>query len=127
LRFSEEHGFRFWKQDVLWTAVHGRTPTQFLLWRWLVALVFTQVDVVRPEAAHALLPWEARGRPVTPRQIRRVMPTMLSHIGTPTRPCHPRGTSPGRAKGFHPKPATRHPVIYKTSHTKKKGAKVTVT
>jgi hypothetical protein len=127
LRFSEEHGFRFWKQDLLWTAVHVRTPTQFLLWSWIVALAFTQLYLARPEAAQALLPWEAKGRPVTPRQIRRVMPTILSQVGTPTRPCQPRGKSPGRAKGFHPKPATRHPVIYKTSHKKKKSEKVTVT
>jgi hypothetical protein len=32
----------------------------------------------------------------------------------------PRGKAPGRAKGFHPKPATRHPIIRKTS---KKGEK----
>jgi hypothetical protein len=31
-----------------------------------------------------------------------------------------RGKSPGRAKGFHPKPAQRHPVIYKTSKKQKK-------
>lgn len=127
LRFSQEHGFRFWKQDLLWTAAHVRTSDQFLLWSWMVALAFTQLYLARPEAAQALLPWEAKGRPLTPRQIRRVMPTLLSQLGTPVRPCQPRGKSPGRAKGFHPKPATRHPIIYKASTKKKKSEKVTAT
>jgi DDE superfamily endonuclease len=127
LRFSEEHGFRFWKQDLLWTGAHVRTPAQFLLWSWIVALAFTQLYLARPLGGPALLPWEAKGRPLTPRQIRRVMPTLLSQLGTPVRPCQPRGKSPGRTKGFHPKPATRHPIIYKTSTKKKKSEKVTAT
>jgi hypothetical protein len=127
LRFSEEHVFRFLKQDLLWTAARVRTPTQFVLWSWIVALAFTQLYLARPLGLQALLPWEAKGRPVTPRQIRRVMPAILSLVGTPVRPCQPRGKSPGRAKGFHPKPATRHPVIYKTSNKKKKSEKVTAT
>ena len=115
LRFSEEHGFRFLKQDLLWTVAHVRTSDQFLLWSWMVALAFTQLYLARFLGGQALLPWEAKGRPLTPRQIRRVMPTLLSQLGTPVRPCQPRGKSPGRAKGFHPNPATRHPIIYKTS------------
>ncbi len=48
LRFSEEHGFRFLKQDLLWTVAHVRTADQFLLWSWLVALAFTQLYLARP-------------------------------------------------------------------------------
>lgn len=118
LRFSEEHLFRFLKQDLLWTAARVRTPEQFLLWSWVVALAFMQLYLAHPLGLQALLPWEAKGRPVTPRQIRRVMPTILSLLGTPVRPCQPRGKAPGRAQGFRPKPATRYPVIYKTSNTK---------
>lgn len=123
LRFSEEHVFRFWKQDLLWTAARVRTPAQFERWSWLVVLAFTQLYLARPLGEHALLPWEAKGRPLTPRQVRRVMPTILWQVGTPVRACQPRGKSPGRAKGFHPTPATRHPVIYKTSNKKKTGNK----
>jgi hypothetical protein len=121
LRFSEEHAFRFLKQDLLWTAVHVRTPAQFLHWSWMVVLAFTQLFLARELGLHAFLPWEAKGRPVTLRQIRRVMPTLLSQLGTPARPCQPRGKAPGRAKGFHPKPATRYPVIHKTRKKEKKG------
>ncbi|HAG99568.1 MAG TPA: hypothetical protein DCL75_12135 [Ktedonobacter sp.] len=106
--------FRFLKQDLLWTNAHVRTPAQFLLWSWMVALAFTQLSLARELGRHALLPWEAKGRPVSPRQVRRVMPTLLLQLGTPTRPCQPRGKALGRAKGFHPKSAQRHPIVYKT-------------
>jgi hypothetical protein len=51
------------------------------------------------------------------------MPTLLWQLGTPARPPQPRGKAPGRAKGFHPKLKPRHPVIRKTSKTKKKSKK----
>src|SRR6202043_3975550 len=121
LRFSQEHVFRFLKQDMLWTAVRVRTPDQFLRWSWVVALAFIQLYLARELGLHALLPWEAKGRPVTPRQVRRVMPSILSQVGTPTHPCQPRGKAPGGAKGFRPQPAQRYPVIHKTSKKEKKG------
>lgn len=121
LRFSEEHLFRFLKQDLLWLDAHVRTPEQFVRWSWIVALAFTQLYLARPLGLQALLPWEAKGRPVTPRQVRRVMPTLLSQLGTPVRPCQPRGKAPGRAKGFRPRQAPHYPVIHKTSKKEKKG------
>lgn len=127
LRFSEEHGFRFLKQDMLWTAARVRTPDQFLRWSGGVALAFIPLSLTRALGLHALLPWEAKGRPVTPRQVRRVMPSMLSQGGTPTHPCQPRGNASGRAKGFHPKPAPRHPIVYKTSNKQKKNTTATPT
>lgn len=121
LRFSEEHLFRFLKQDLLWLRAHIRTPEQFGRWSWIVALAFTQLYLARPLSLLVLLPWEAKGRPVTPRQIRRVMPTILSQVGTPVRACQPREKAPGRARGFHPQPAPRHPVVRKTGKKQKKG------
>ena len=127
LRFSEEHLFRFLKQDLLWLEAHVRTPEQFLRGSWMVALAFLQLYLARELGLHALLPWEAKGRPVTPRQVRRIMPTLLVQLGTPARACQPRGKAPGRAKGFRPQPAQRYPVIHKTSNKQKKGKKVRVT
>ena len=124
LRFSEEHLFRFLKQDLLWLAARVRTPEQFLCWSWIVALAFTQLYLARPLGLAALLPWEAKGRPVTPRQVRRVMPTLFHVVGTPVRACQPRGKAPGRAKGFRPRQAPRYPVIHKTSKKQKKGKTV---
>lgn len=121
LRFCEEHLFRFLKQDLLWLNAQVRTPEQFERWSWIVALAFLQLYLARTLGQAALLPWEAKGRPVTPRQVRRVMPTLLSQVGTPVRVCQPRGKAPGRAKGFRPRPAPRYPVIHKTSNKAKKG------
>jgi hypothetical protein len=127
LRFSQEHLFRFLKQDLLWTQACVRTSTQFLLWSWIVALAFLQLYLARPLGLAALLPWEAKGRPLTPRQVRRVMPTILWQVGTPVRACQPRGKAPGRAKGFRPQPAPRSPVIRKTSKKQKKGKTASLT
>ncbi len=120
-RFSQEHGYRFLKQDLLWARTHVRTPEQMLLWSWVVALAFNQLYVARELGQELRQPWERNGRPVTPRQVRRVMPAILLLVGTPTRPCQPRGKAPGRAQGFHPKRATRHPYIRKTSTKHQKG------
>jgi hypothetical protein len=113
-RFSQEHGYRFLKQDLLWTRVHVRTPAQFERWSWLVVLVFNQLYLARQLGQALHRPWESTARPVTPQQVRRVMPTILLQVGTPARPCQPRGKSPGRAKGFRPEPAPRFPVVRKT-------------
>ena len=119
LRFSEEHGFRCFKQDLLWTRVHVRTPSQFDLWSWLVAIVMIQLYLARDLGQAIYRPWEPKDRPLTPAQVRRGMPTILLQLGTPARPCRPRGVSPGRALGFRPKPAPNFPVVRK--HPKKKG------
>src|SRR2546428_683527 len=99
-RFSQEHTYRFLKQELLWTHVHVRTPAQFERWSWLVALVFNQLYLARDLGQALHRPWERTDRPVTPQQVRRVMPTILLQVGTLARPCQPRGRSPGRAKGF---------------------------
>src|SRR6266516_6346469 len=113
-RFSQEHGYRFLKQALLWTRVHVRTPEQFERWSWLVALVLNQLYLARELGQALHRPWECTDRPVTPQQVRRVMPAILLQVGTPARPCQPRGKSPGRAKGFRPAPAPRFPVVRKT-------------
>lgn len=113
-RFSQEHGYRFLKQELLWNRVHVRTPAQFERWSWLVALVFNQLYLARELGQALHRPWECTCRPVTPQQVRRVMPAILVQLGTPARPCQPRGKSPGRSKGFRPAPAPRFPVVRKT-------------
>ncbi|MEO8971379.1 MAG: transposase [Ktedonobacteraceae bacterium] len=113
-RFSQEHGYRFLKQHLLWTRVHVRTPEQFERWSWVLVLVFNQLYLVRACGQALHRPWERTDRPVTPQQVRRVMPTILWQVGTPARRCQPRGKSPGRPKGFQPEPAPRFPVVWKT-------------
>lgn len=116
-RFSHEHGYRFLKQDLFWTRVHVRTPEQFERWSCLLAVAFNQLVLARELGQASYRPWEPACRPITPRQVRRVMGSILRQIGTPAHPCQPRGKSPGRAMGFHPQPAKRYEVVVK--HPKK--------
>lgn len=112
-RFSQEHGYRYLKQDLLWKEAHVRTPEQFERWSLIVSLVMNQLCLARDLGQACYRPWEGRRYMVTPRQVRRVMPTILSQVGTPARRCQRRGKSPGRALGFHPEPAPRHGVVIK--------------
>ncbi len=112
-RFSQEHGYRYLKQELLWTRVHVRTPAQFDRWSLLGSSAMNQLCVVRPLGQAQYRRWESRHRPATPRQVRRVMATILSQVGTPARSCQRRGKSPGRPLGFHPEPAPRYAVVLK--------------
>lgn len=117
-RFSQEHGYRFLKQELLWDKALVRTPEQYERWSLLVALVHNQLLLARNLGHAAFRPWE---RPcahrLTPQQVRRGMSRILLQVGTPAHVCKPRGKSPGRAQGFHPLPAKRHDVVRK--HPKK--------
>jgi hypothetical protein len=127
LRYSQEHGYRLDKQVRLGDEPRLRTPEQTERWTQIVACAHNQLVLARPLVAGIYRPWETRHAVLTLAQARRAMPTLLTQLGTPARPPQPRGKAPGRAKGFQPKPAKRHPVIRKTSkkHTKRKTATAT--
>lgn len=112
-RFSHEHGYRYLKQDLLWQEAHVRTPEQFERWSLVVSIVMNQLLLARELGQACYRPWEKRQHTVTPRQVRRVMPAILSQIGTPVHRCQRRGKSPGRPPGFHPAPAPRYEVVIK--------------
>ncbi len=112
-RFSHEHGYRFLKQDLLWEHAHLRTPEQVERWSWIVACACNLLLVAKHLGLAVLRPWESTQRPVTPRQVRRVMPTILQQVGTPALPPKPRGKPPGWRKGRQRTPAPRFPVVRK--------------
>lgn len=114
-RYSQEHGFRFEKQDLLWTAPRLRTPEQFQRWTDIVAAARNQLYLARDAVAAQRYPWEAQKRSATPRQVRRAMNQILTQLGTPAQPPQPRGKSPGRRQGTKVKPAQRYAVVYKAS------------
>lgn len=114
-RYSQEHGFRFEKQDLLWTAPRLRTPEQFQRWTDVVAAARNQLCLARPVVAAQRYPWEAQKRAATPRQVRRAMSQILTQLGTPAQPPQPRGKSPGRCLGAKVTPAQRYAVVYKAS------------
>jgi len=112
-RFGIEHGYKCDKGDLLWTAPHVRTPAQMECWTDVVRIVHNELGLARPLAQVQHRPWEATTRPLTPRQVRRVMSRIIVQVGTPAAPSRPRGKSPGRAPGTVIAPAERHPVIRK--------------
>ena len=110
-RFSEEHGYRFDKQMLLWEKPHLRTPAQFERWSHIVAIVRNHLVLARDLVEAELRPWENKQRPSTPQQVRRAMSKLLPQLGTPARPPQPRGKSPGRAKGTKMGKRARFPVV----------------
>ncbi len=112
-RFSQEHGYRYLKQDLLWTRAHLRTPEQVERWSWIVACACNQLLLSKQLGQAVLRPWESKARAVTPRQVRRVMPSILVQVGTPARSPKPRGKSPGWPKGRVRTPAPRFLVVLK--------------
>jgi hypothetical protein len=113
-RYSQEHGYRFHKQNLLWDQPRLRTPEQFERWTWLVAGVHNQLVLACPLLAAVRLPWESPTRAVTPQQVRRAMAAILATLGTPAHPPKVRGKSPGWPKGRARTPAPRFPVVKKS-------------
>jgi hypothetical protein len=122
LRYCHEHGFRFEKQMLMWDKPRFRTPEQTERWSQIVACAHNQLLAARPLVAPVSRAWERRRRAVTLAQVRQGLPALLVQLGTPARSPQPRGKAPGRAKGLHPQPAPRHPVILQTVKQSKKTA-----
>ena len=111
-RFTAEHGFRFLKHDLGWTTVRPRDPQAADRWSWLLALGLWQLWLARGLVADRCLPWERPLPPdhLSPGRVRRALAQEVLRVGTPARPCRPRGKSPGRRPGECPGPRTRYPV-----------------
>jgi hypothetical protein len=121
-RYSQEHGFRFDKQALLWEKPRLRTPGQFELWTDLLSVVHNEIVLARPLVEETAIrrPWENAHGKVSLAQVRRSLSGIISSLGTPARLPKLRGKSPGRAKGAQIKPAKRYEVVRKkTTHRKK--------
>ena len=127
LRYSQEHGYRLDKQVLLWDEPRLHTAEQTERWTQVLACAHNQLVLARPLVTGIYRPWEHRRSILTLTQVRRAMPTLLMQLGTPARAPQPRGKAPGRARGFHPKVAVRHPVIRKSSKKQKKRKTSTLT
>lgn len=113
-RAKSKHTYRFLKQDLLWTKIRVRTPEQFERWSLLVATAQNHLVLARSLGQALYRPWERRREQVTPRQVRRVMPTILPQVGTRAQMPKPRGKSPGWPKGRPRRRSARFEVIKKT-------------
>jgi hypothetical protein len=112
-RFSQEHGYRFDKQALLWEQPRLRTPEQFERWTQIVAIVHNHLVLARDLVEPELRPWESKHRVPSPQQVRRGIHKLLPQLGTPAQPPQPRGKSKGRVIGAKVKKAQRFPVIRK--------------
>lgn len=122
VRSSHEQRFRLDKQELPRDEPRLRTPQHIERWTHSGACTHNQWESTRPlvETQGLYRPWEPRRGLLTLGQVRPAMPTLLTPLGAPAQPPQPRCKAPGRAKGFHPKPAACHPVIRQTSKTQKK-------
>lgn len=114
-RFSLEHGIRFLKQALGWTAPRVRRPEQADRWTWLVLAAYAQLRIVKGVVADRRLPWERPLPPekLTPTRVLRGFVTLMPLVGTPAEAPKPRGRSPGRPKGSLSGRAKRYPAIKK--------------
>jgi hypothetical protein len=120
-RYSQEHGYRVDKQDLLWESVRLRTPEAFENWTDIVASVRNQLCLARPIVQAMRQPWESKDRSATPQQVRRAMGRILIELGTPAKPVQPRGKSPGWLRGRQRAAVPTYPVIKKQPATRKAG------
>ena len=119
-RYSQEHGYRVDKQNLLWEQPRLRTPEQFQTWTDVVAATRNLLFLARPLAQATRQPWESTKRTMTPQQTRRSMGTILQQLGTPARKPQLRGKSPGRQAGAIIEKAPTYKVVYKATNKKHK-------
>lgn len=113
LRFSQEHGYRFDKQALLWQEPRLQTPEQFERWSHVVAIAHNHLVLASPLVEAELRPWESKHRPASLQQVRRGLHKLLAQLGTPARPPKPRGKSKGRFRGTKLAKRTRFSVVRK--------------
>jgi hypothetical protein len=116
-RFSIEHGIRFLKQALDWTAPRVRHPEQADRWTWLVLAAYAQLRLSRGVVEDRRLPWERPllAQKLSPTRVLRSFATLLPLVGTPAQAPKPRGRSPGRPKGSFSGRAKRYPVTRKAA------------
>jgi hypothetical protein len=119
-RFSIEHGYRFDKQDLLWSQPRLREPEHFELWTQVVSLVHDELIVAEGLGLGVLRPWESRQREISPQQLRRGLGAIMGELGSPARRCQSRGKGVGRSFGAKIEPALRYKVVKKSRKSGKK-------
>ena len=112
-RYSQEHGYRFDKQCLLWERPRLCIPEQFECWSHVVAIAHNQLVLARLLDQVERRPWERSARACTPRQVRRAMPRILTQVGTPAQPVQLRGKSSGRQARASVTTATCYEVVRK--------------
>jgi hypothetical protein len=115
-RFCIESVNQFAKNSLAWTRARLGYTVREERWSWLVMLAYWQLLLTIDLANDARMPWQKpmpSGRLPTPARVQRDYFRIFAMVGTPTLPPKPRGYSPGRLRGYRPKPRLRIPVVYK--------------
>lgn len=113
LRFGQEHGYRFDKQDLMWEQARLQTPEQFERWSHVVAIAHNHLVLAYPLVEPVLRPWESKQRPASLQQVRRGINKLLPELGNPASPPKPRGKAKGRSTGTKVRKRDRFSVVYK--------------
>jgi len=126
-RFAIEHLFRFAKQHLGLNANQSTDLVSTDQWMWLCALAFWQLLLMREGVEAARPAWfpaksTLGASQLTPRQVQRGALPYLVQIGTPAQTTRTAGKGKGRAKGYHPAPRKRFPVVKKTKTASKQAA-----
>jgi hypothetical protein len=114
-RFAVDHWYRFAKGPLHWTLPQVQTPEQAERWSDLMPLVTWELWLARAVAADKPLPWQKVQTQLTPGRVRQGMGGILAQIGTPAGVPKPRGKAPGWPKGRSRTPASRYPIVKKSS------------
>ena len=130
-RFAIEHAFRFMKQHLGLTAHCLTDPDSIQRWMWLCALAYWQLLLMGRDVEDLCPAWYPHKTTdpdqwLTPGQVQRGASRFLFKLGTPAKPPRPAGKGPGRAKGYHPDPRKRYPVVRKGQNSAKKTVKWTI-
>jgi hypothetical protein len=131
-RFRIEHFFRFCKQRLLLTRYQTFNSLYEEMWWSLCFLVYAMLYLARSYVLIVPEPWERYlpchrhpipGAIATPSQTQRGLTRLLETIGTPARPCIPRGKAPGRKPGNTQPERLNQPILYKSQSKKPASAK----
>jgi len=117
-RFAIEHMFRFLKQNMGLNSSRSNDLVATEQWMWMCALAYWQLLLMRNLVEEARPAWHPRFRDgkrkeLTPGQVQRAALRFLLQLGTPAKAPKVAGKGNGRAKGYHPVPRMRYPVVKK--------------
>jgi hypothetical protein len=112
-RFDLEHTFRFFKQQLGWTAPKLRDPAAADRWTWIIIIAYAQLGLARGLTDDLRRPWERPSEPgrLTPSRVRRGFRHLRPKTVLPAGAPKPTRPGPGRPPGTPNRhPATRYDV-----------------
>jgi hypothetical protein len=129
-RYDIEHFFRFGKDKLLIDAYQTPDTRHEEAWWNLASASYAQLYFARDSVPLLPKKWERylpcyqscenqEASIVTPSQTQRGFSTVLETMGTPAKPCIPRGIPKGRSAGDKPAKRPTHSIVFKANATKK--------